>query len=395
MCKVRFLRALVKKRLDLAVEEIFELFERTIEEYEEELSRTKAEKERQRELLDAALKIRVPQNDAEMQPRVVDIPEVPPEKSGGPAQPPQLKNKEFSGHTAQPVQGLQEEADVMSTDVDVKKEADEAQSSQLYDSQSNDFGQNMMTDAEHLDFAPLSDIDDVISHSSDTEHSDHAKEALATKRKSTAMEQDLIIFLRRRNISSERLLQMERDKIDSSVILLMSDEDLQKYVPHYGDRIALIAFCQNPTLQERSRGETDRRYTQGPALSSSSRGRLLFGNENSKRAKRRVELGWMNFDWKEKRYKQVRTAKGGGTRSLSIDKNKTVAEIKTMAEDLFLTNVELSDFQTRITDFAERQVDSTSTVEKLYEITNARLLRLYLCTKQRVQDDVKNVLLFS
>lgn len=51
MCKVRILRKLVTQRLNLALEEIFELFERTIADYEEELCRTKEENERQRELL--------------------------------------------------------------------------------------------------------------------------------------------------------------------------------------------------------------------------------------------------------------------------------------------------------------------------------------------------------
>ncbi|XP_054626312.1 zinc finger and SCAN domain-containing protein 30-like [Dunckerocampus dactyliophorus] len=61
MCKVQMLRALVNQRLTVAVEEIFVVLERTIAEYEEELSRTKDENERQRQLLDAIFK----------QPRVV------------------------------------------------------------------------------------------------------------------------------------------------------------------------------------------------------------------------------------------------------------------------------------------------------------------------------------
>nr|XP_057928193.1 zinc finger and SCAN domain-containing protein 12-like [Doryrhamphus excisus] len=57
MCiKVQMLRTLMEQRLNAAVEEIFELFERTIAEYEGELSRIKEEKERQRELLDGVIK---------------------------------------------------------------------------------------------------------------------------------------------------------------------------------------------------------------------------------------------------------------------------------------------------------------------------------------------------
>ncbi|KAM7373726.1 hypothetical protein PAMP_008560 [Pampus punctatissimus] len=56
MSKVQILRACVKQRLTAAAEEIFVLFERTIAEYEEELSRSKQENERHRKLLDAVFK---------------------------------------------------------------------------------------------------------------------------------------------------------------------------------------------------------------------------------------------------------------------------------------------------------------------------------------------------
>ncbi|KAM9797021.1 uncharacterized protein ACBT44_017330 isoform 2-T2 [Syngnathus typhle] len=59
MCKIQMLRTLVKHLLGNAVEEIVKLFEKAIVEYEEELSRTKKEIERQRDLLDAILN---PQN---------------------------------------------------------------------------------------------------------------------------------------------------------------------------------------------------------------------------------------------------------------------------------------------------------------------------------------------
>ncbi|XP_061620967.1 zinc finger protein 41 homolog [Phyllopteryx taeniolatus] len=56
MCKVEMLKALLSQRLSAAVEEIFVVFERTLAEYEEELSRTKEENQRQRQLLDAVFK---------------------------------------------------------------------------------------------------------------------------------------------------------------------------------------------------------------------------------------------------------------------------------------------------------------------------------------------------
>lgn len=56
MSKVGNLKLLVKQRLTASADEIFELFERTIAEYEEELCRSGKDDERLRNRLDAVLK---------------------------------------------------------------------------------------------------------------------------------------------------------------------------------------------------------------------------------------------------------------------------------------------------------------------------------------------------
>ncbi|XP_061748826.1 zinc finger protein 135-like isoform X1 [Nerophis ophidion] len=56
MCQIRTLKVLLSQQLTAAVEEIFVVLERTIAEYAKELSRTKEENERQRQLLDAVVK---------------------------------------------------------------------------------------------------------------------------------------------------------------------------------------------------------------------------------------------------------------------------------------------------------------------------------------------------
>ncbi|XP_061878242.1 zinc finger protein 287-like isoform X2 [Entelurus aequoreus] len=55
MCKIQMLRALVTERLTVAVEEIFVVLERTVAEYEDELSRTRADNARQRQLPEAVI----------------------------------------------------------------------------------------------------------------------------------------------------------------------------------------------------------------------------------------------------------------------------------------------------------------------------------------------------
>lgn len=46
----------------------------------------------------------------------------------------------------------------------------------------------------------------------------------------------------------------------------------------------------------------------------------------------------MDFVEKEKHYKQVKAINGGGTRHLTINRDKMVLEIKEVAENLFFPN---------------------------------------------------------
>ncbi|XP_038570996.1 zinc finger protein OZF-like isoform X6 [Micropterus salmoides] len=136
MSKVQTLRAFVQQRLSAAAEEIFELFERTIAEYEEELCG-------QRKLLDAVFK-----PEADVQLLLVSKEEVPLEQQEwslsldqeDPPEPPYIKEEQKELWTSQKGEQLRglEEADttkVTFTPVLVKSEEDnkeKPQSSQLH-----------------------------------------------------------------------------------------------------------------------------------------------------------------------------------------------------------------------------------------------------------------------
>ncbi|XP_061834573.1 uncharacterized protein [Nerophis lumbriciformis] len=184
MCQVKKLKMLMEQRLHSVVEEIFGLFERTIAEYEEELSRTKEEKYRQQELLDAVFKPQVvlPRADvqqvsAESQEEILSKQQ---EWSSSVGQkelePPHIKEEEEE--LWEQLQRLEEAHD-----------EDEAQSLQLHLSQSDDnrgaelLTQHITADGEHWEdinsepdniFAPLSDID-CMSDSSESDHSDNVR----------------------------------------------------------------------------------------------------------------------------------------------------------------------------------------------------------------------------
>ena len=113
----------------------------------------------------------------------------------------------------------------------------------------------------------------------------------------------------------------------------MNDRDLAKYTPKAGDRIATVGFCRqaNASLDTKSRKESIltrlRQRLSGEAPVPVKK-KPLAGNANAKKKDRRVELGWMDFNENDKRYKQVKAINGGGTRHLKINKDKTVVEIK-------------------------------------------------------------------
>ncbi|KAI9541400.1 hypothetical protein NQZ68_031056 [Dissostichus eleginoides] len=208
------------------------------------------------------------------------------------------------------------------------------------------------------------------------------------------MDAELRGLLIKRNISEEFIQKLENEKIDASVIRVMTDADLAKYIPKAGDRIATVAFCRhnNSSLDTKSRKDTmltrlRQRLVSGEAPVPAKR-KPWAGNTSAKKQERRVELGWMDFDGKQKRYKQVKAFNGGGTRHLIISKDKTLVEIKEMAENLFFPDgfskgkTKLSYYSTEI-ESSQVQVSSSSTVDNLYEESRVKILRLYLRTKIR------------
>ncbi|XP_056604878.1 uncharacterized protein LOC130421158 [Triplophysa dalaica] len=175
----------------------------------------------------------------------------------------------------------------------------------------------------------------------------------------------------------------------------MSERELAKYIPCYGDRVAVVAFCRKT---QDSISNTDRKSNLFERLrkrvcTTSTKeehrqhiSKRYVGNSNAKKKSKRVELGWMNFSARENDFKQVRSAKGGGTRHVSMDVKSTVRDVQKIAEGLFFPNgkskhLELKSLDCSIRDFSHRMVESEFTIEDLYEETKVKILRLYLFTK--------------
>ncbi|XP_066515183.1 uncharacterized protein [Hoplias malabaricus] len=213
------------------------------------------------------------------------------------------------------------------------------------------------------------------------------------------MEEDLESFLRSRGVSEEDLDKMKRDKIDRSVLLIMTDEERAKYIRSYGDRLAVISFCKQKdicadkgTLLERLKQKIFARRTGSkqhePDIATTlENGMSRHNNKNAQKSSRRLEIGWLHFSKND--YHQVRTRNGGGTRHMLLDKYTTVAQIMEMGKNLFFQNGHSpkgaeEDFTFTICDFKRNQVSMESTLFQLYEECKLKMLRLYICTKEKV-----------
>ncbi|XP_061832771.1 uncharacterized protein [Nerophis lumbriciformis] len=159
------LKELVKERLMAAADEIFALFESTITSYEEELSRTREEKERHRQQLEAARKTQIVLHVEGVQQQE-ERPPTPQEGSStlkqDDPQPPYIKEEEQELWIS--LFGLQDSdlTKLPLTGVSVKTEDHE--------------------DKPQVDnlLAPLSDSDDITSHSTEDKDEDYTQEPLSS-----------------------------------------------------------------------------------------------------------------------------------------------------------------------------------------------------------------------
>lgn len=176
----------------------------------------------------------------------------------------------------------------------------------------------------------------------------------------------------------------------------MTDEELEKYINSFGDRLALRAFChqimagpstsgamEKTTVLQRLRDKLRRKHKDhgnGDGLSNKQ-----VGNKHAAKESRRVEIGWLHFQMGE--FHQVKTKNGGGTRHLTCQKNVKIEELMKTGKELFFPHGlspkgHAEKFIFEIRDFSQNIVSPECTVCQLYDQTKLRMLRLYICTTE-------------
>ncbi|MEQ2316911.1 hypothetical protein AMECASPLE_037275, partial [Ameca splendens] len=193
---------------------------------------------------------------------------------------------------------------------------------------------------------------------------------------------------------------MLREKIDSSVIQLMTDEELKSYLPSYGDRIALLGYCKRKEtgppnsrkskLFERLKSKLGKRKTahqDGCGLEKEEQSETNV-NKNALKSKRKIEIGWLLYDEDQQAFKQVRARRGGGTRKVDVSKDAKKSEIIQIAVDIFFPNGRnregsIADFEIDLKDYQEVAVDDKITVGQMFHVTKLTILRFYLTTHKK------------
>ncbi|VDI41941.1 Hypothetical predicted protein [Mytilus galloprovincialis] len=144
--------------------------------------------------------------------------------------------------------------------------------------------------------------------------------------------------MRSRNIKDDIITTLIEEKIDSQTIIHMSEEELTKFVPLYGDRKVIIAFSRdrkNTSCEKKKKTKTSlmkklrakvnalkggASYSSGDEdedekdVRSSFLSKKLKGNKNAEKKKRLVDLSCFHHDGEA--YHQIRGNKGGGPKSL-------------------------------------------------------------------------------
>ncbi|KAL6101513.1 uncharacterized protein ACO6RY_16744 [Pungitius sinensis] len=149
MSKVQMLKSFVNQRLTSIEEELFGLLDRTIAEYEEEASRLKEENERLKKLVDGVFNPQLRLHKADVQQLLVfkqekrewssNLDQEPPniKEEHKYLQPTHFKEEPWSGQEGEPLQGPEEaEIEVSFTPVRSQDDEEEAQSSQLHQTDS-------------------------------------------------------------------------------------------------------------------------------------------------------------------------------------------------------------------------------------------------------------------
>ncbi|XP_031153067.1 uncharacterized protein si:ch73-30l9.1 [Sander lucioperca] len=204
------------------------------------------------------------------------------------------------------------------------------------------------------------------------------------------MDQSFHKFLReQRRLNETVVTTFINEKIDCYAVHGMTDDQLMKYVPKIGEYCRTeVAALEGTTTTISKATESLMKKIKERQASKRSHGddhsENLSGNSNALKMECVFQMGLFEEVWAKN--VQVKEKRGGGTRHLKA-LTSTMAQLMEIGKELFFPNGKskignVNDFEFRIQDFTEDELDPLTTLGEQYEKRKVRMLRLYLsCIK--------------
>lgn len=174
----------------------------------------------------------------------------------------------------------------------------------------------------------------------------------------------------------------------------MDTLELSKYVPSYGDQLAIKDFCRR-----RSSMNLKNPYWERIRNKSSSKKERQSPTPNIDKT-RLIDLGWIHRSHTDSQGVQVRIDKGGGLRTVRVPSDTKKDDLIKMSVQIFQKGLEkkrlsINDVDLELVDFQRDAIDEESTVQDKYAQEKLSRLRYYLMTTERDPSDVIKSLLKS
>ncbi len=174
----------------------------------------------------------------------------------------------------------------------------------------------------------------------------------------------------------------------------MEDADLAKYLPSYGDRIALKHFCRRQTPSAKRKLGLFEKLREKMKLRKAANEDEEEPQTSNKKAsckakscKRNIEIGWLHDE--NGVIKQVRARQGGGTRKLQLNAEARYDDILKEGKALFFPNAnstkgEEADFEFDVWDFKQNPLPKDVSVGMIYNTVKLPIVRFYVATRTKM-----------
>ncbi|CAC5424872.1 unnamed protein product [Mytilus coruscus] len=198
---------------------------------------------------------------------------------------------------------------------------------------------------------------------------------------------DVVVdFFESRNVEKKYIQRLKEEKVNSIVV----QERWEKKSPQ------IVKKKLKVTKQAQ---EKKTKKTHGFQLHS-NRSEKLLGNTNARKAVRKIEIGWFDYEYADNAYHQVKTPNGVGARDIFAPKSWLTNNILEHGKKLFFKNGKskrgmVTDFDFEVRNFMGESIEKDCTVGDLYDETGSRQLRYYLYSKKRTTSILEQAIVES